>query len=147
MTTTRSERLASISLLALRLGAAGLLFLGHGLPKLSDASARAGRFADPIGLGPELGFALVIFSEVVCAVLVAAGLLTRLATLPVLVFFLVAALVHHAADPWPKRELPVLYFTAFLAILVQGAGRYSLDAWLARRKERSGLRTAPDATP
>jgi putative oxidoreductase len=147
MATNGSERLTSISLLLLRVGAAGLLFYGHGLGKLANASERAGRFADPIGLGPELGFALVVFSEVVCAALVAVGFLTRIATVPILTFFLVAALVHHAADPWPKRELPLLFFTAFLPILLLGAGRYSVDGWIRSLRERSATRTGPDAAP
>ena len=104
---------------------------------------RAPRFADPIGLGPELGFALVVFAEVVCSALVALGFLTRLATIPILIFMLVAALVQHAADPWGKRELPFLFFTAFLPILLMGAGRYSVDGWLRSRKERSATHTAP----
>jgi len=146
--THRQQRLTSISLLLLRLGAAGLLFFGHGLPKLANATERAGRFADPIGLGPELGFALVVFSEVVCAALVALGFLARLATIPILIFFFVAGMIHHAADPWAKRELPILFFTAFLPILLQGPGRYSIDGWIRSRRAGSDSRTGPDeATP
>jgi putative oxidoreductase len=142
--THRQERLTSISLLLLRLGAASLLIFGHGLPKLANATERAGRFADPIGLGPELGFALVVFSEVVCAALVALGFLARLATIPILIFFFVAGMIHHAADPWAKRELPILFFTAFLPILLQGPGRYSIDGWIRSRRAGSDSRTGPD---
>lgn len=145
--TNDSRRVLSTALLLLRLGAASLLFFGHGLPKLANLTERAPRFADPIGLGPELGFALVVFSEVVCATLVAVGFFTRLATIPILAFFLVAALIHHAPDPWPKRELPLLFFTAFLPMLLLGAGRYSVDGWLRSRRERSASRSGPDAAP
>ena len=137
------SRLTSISLLLLRVGAAGLLFFGHGLPKLANASERASRFANPIGVGPELGFALVVFSEVVCTTLVAVGLLTRLATIPILIFFFVAGMIHHVADPWPKRELPILFFIAFLPILLQGPGRWSIDGWLRSRRARSGSHSGP----
>jgi putative oxidoreductase len=145
--TNGSERVLSTALLLLRLGAASLLFFGHGLPKLASFTERAPRFADPIGLGPELGFSLVVFSEVVCAALVAVGFLTRLVTIPILVFFLVAALIHHAPDPWPKRELPLLFFTAFFPMLLLGAGRYSVDGWLRSRRAGPGSRTGPDAAP
>lgn len=145
--TNGSDRLTSVSLLLLRVGAAGLLFYGHGLGKLLQYSERAPRFSDPIGLGPETGFALVVFAEVLCAALVAVGFLARLATVPILVFMLVAALIHHAADPWPRRELPLLFFTAFLPILLMGAGRYSVDGWMRSRKERSATRTAPAEAP
>ncbi|HET9252252.1 MAG TPA: DoxX family protein [Candidatus Eisenbacteria bacterium] len=145
--TNGSDRLTSISLLLLRVGAGGLLLYGHGIAKLLGYAERAPGFADPIGLGPELGFALVVFAEVLCAALVALGFLTRLATVPILGFMLVAALIHHAADPWPKRELPLLFFTAFLPILLMGAGRYSVDGWFRSRKERSATRTAPAGAP
>jgi putative oxidoreductase len=145
--TNGSDRITSISLLLLRIGAAGLLFYGHGLGKLLGYAERAPRFADPVGLGPEVGFALVVFAEVLCAALVAVGFLTRFATVPILVFMLVAAMIHHAADPWPKRELPLLFFTAFLPILLMGAGRYSVDGWLRSRKEGSETRTAPAGGP
>jgi putative oxidoreductase len=133
---------ASLGLLLLRLGAGGLLLFGHGWGKLMNYGERAGRFSDPIGLGPELGFALVVFTEVVCSALVMVGLLTRLATIPALIFFGVAAFVHHAADPWPRRELPLLFGVAFLALLLAGAGRFSVDAWWSAR--RRGVRPIAD---
>jgi len=120
----------SIGLLILRLGAAGMLLYGHGWSKLMHFGERLGTFADPIGLGSEVSFVLVVFAEVLCSVLVILGLLTRLAVVPLLIFCVVAVFVQHLHDPWPRKELPLLYAIPFLTLLFTGPGRYSLDARL-----------------
>jgi putative oxidoreductase len=127
---------ASLGLLVLRLGMGGLLFFGHGLPKLARFGERLGSFADPIGLGPQASFLLVLFAEVACAWLVMLGLFTRLAAVPILLFTLVAAFVQHAADPWARREVALLFGVPALALVLTGPGRWSLDA-------RLGLRLGP----
>jgi len=124
---------SSIGLLVLRLGAGGLLLTGHGWGKLMDAAARAHSFADPIGLGPVLSFWLVVFAEVLCSGLVMLGFLTRLSSVPPVIFFAVAGLIQHAHDPWAKRELAFIYGVPFLALLFLGGGRFSLDAALGTR--------------
>lgn len=119
---------ASLGLLVLRLGAGGLLLGSHGWGKLMNIAAQAPRFADPIGLGPGPSFGLVVFAEVLCSAFVMVGLLTRLSTLPILIFLAVAAFIQHAHDPWPRREFPLIFAVPFLALLLTGAGRFSLDA-------------------
>jgi putative oxidoreductase len=128
MKEPRSDLVNSIGLLVLRLGAGGFLLCGHGWGKLVSASAKAPEFANPIGIGPVPSFWLVVFAEVVCSSLVMVGFLTRLSTLPILVFLTVAGFIQHAHDPWPRRELAFVYAVPFLALLVTGAGRFSLDA-------------------
>ena len=120
----------SIGLLALRLGAGGLLLFGHGWRKLTHFSEMSARFSDPIGLGPVTGLALVTFAEVICAALVMLGFLTRFATIPLVIFFCVAGFIQHAHDPWGKRELAFIYAVPFVALLFTGPGRFSLDARL-----------------
>jgi putative oxidoreductase len=124
---------ASAGLLVLRVGTAALLFFGHGLPKLQHFGARFGSFADPIGLGGPASFVLVVFTEVVCAVLIGLGLFTRAAAVPILLFTLIAAFVHHAADPWRNKELALLYAVPAVTLLCTGPGRYALDARRRRR--------------
>jgi len=123
----------SLGLLVLRLGAGGLLLIGHGWGKLTNAGTRAATFADPIGLGPVPSFWLVVGAEVVCAALVMAGLFTRLATLPIIGFLFVAGFIHHAQDPWPRRELAFIFMIPFVALLLAGPGRHSLDGLLGIR--------------
>ena len=144
-------------LLLLRVGIAGYL-TPHGWSKLQRLLA--GDFAfmgDPIGLGPTASLYLVVFAELVCPVLVVVGLATRLAALPVVFSMGVAAFVSHGADPWTMEEgarrffaqeaqfwgskQPALMFlVVFLALALTGAGRFSLDAVVARwwRRRRAG---------
>lgn len=125
----------SIGLLVLRIGAGGLLLYGHGWGKLTHFNERAAGFADPIGLGPAASLALVTFAEVLCSALVIVGFVTRLATIPCITFFAVAFFIHHAHDPWPKRELALVFAVPFVALLFLGPGGFSLDAKLGRRDD------------
>ncbi len=138
MTTDTKGVLHSTGLLILRLGSAGLLLGGHGWSKLMHFSERTADFPNPIGVGATASLALVVFAEVICSLLVIVGLATRLASAPVVIFFLVAGFIQHAPDPWQKKELAFVYMIFFLALLFTGAGRFSLDAAIARRKLRAG---------
>ena len=131
---------ASVGLLLLRLGTGALLLFAHGWPKLLHFQERLTNFADPIGMGPQVSFVLVVFAEVVCSILVMLGFLTRLAIVPLLIFFMVAAFVQHLPDPFGRKELPLLYAVSYLTILITGPGRYSLDSRLGIRIGQPGRR-------
>jgi len=51
---------------------------------------------------------------------------------PLIVFFSVAGFIHHAHDPWARRELAFVCGLVFLALLSLGGGRFSLDAVLGQ---------------
>ena len=81
---------------------------------------------------------LVGFAEFFCALAVAIGLAGRLAALPLVVNFAVAAFVFHAGDPFARRELAVHYFVAFAALALSGPGRLSVDGlWATLKASRS----------
>lgn len=130
--SSAKERLQSVGLLVLRLGVGGLLLYGHGWGKITKFAERAPKFADPIGLGSETSFALVVFAEVFCATAVMLGLATRFAAVPIVIFSLVAAFVQHGADPFDDKELALIYGVPMLALIFTGGGRYSLDAAIGR---------------
>src|SRR4051812_8264687 len=85
--------LTSFALLTLRLWLGLTIFLNHGIGKLKAFDSMAPSFADPFKLGHTASFALVVFAEVVASALVAAGLLTRLGAL-VLVVNMATAFVY-----------------------------------------------------
>lgn len=129
----------NLGLLVLRVSFGCLMMLGHGLPKLMNFGQMSESFPDPIGLGKSISLSLAIFAEFGCGLLLILGLLTRLATIPLITTMAVAALLVHGSDPWQKQEMAVVYLAAFVSILVAGGGLFSLDAvlrsWFFRERK------------
>jgi len=120
-----------LGLLIGRLMFGGIMALSHGWVKLSGFSEMATKFADPIGLGAKPSLVLAIFAEFFCAILVMAGALTRLATIPLITTMGVAFFIVHRADPFPRKELALMFLTAWVVLLLTGPGRFSVDYLLA----------------
>lgn len=105
--------------------------LTHGYPKLEKLLAGGEiQFFDFMGIGAAASLALAVFAEVICSVLLALGLGTRLASIALAITMGVAAFLRHAEDPFAKKEQALLYLLIFLTLLVFGPGRYSLDSML-----------------
>ena len=122
----------SLGLLLLRVSVGGMMLLAHGWGKLTSFAERSSSFPDPLGVGSSLSMALATGAEAFCALAVILGFATRWAAVPLMVTMLVAALIIHGDDPWAKKEFALLYFFPFATLLLTGAGRYSLDAFLRR---------------
>lgn len=151
MQAQRQNITTSIGLLVLRVGF-GVYLATHGWGKVQMLLAgQLGQFGDPIGLGSELSLVLVMIAEFLCGLLVVLGLATRYAAVPPVIAMAVAAFVVHGGDPWTmgraaelfmsgateswaSKEPALLFLVAFLGLGFTGAGRYSLDAWIARRR-------------
>jgi putative oxidoreductase len=121
--------------LLLRLVLGGLMAY-HGYQKFAAYDQILPMFTDIIGIGTKLSFNLVIFAELVCGLLVAIGLLTRFAIIPIFITMCVAFFVAHAADPFQNKELPFTFLLLAIVVFVLGSGRYSVDALLFRSKNR-----------
>jgi putative oxidoreductase len=114
----------------------GSLMAYHGYQKFASYDQILPMFSDIIGIGAKLSFNLVIFAELVCGILVAIGLLTRLAVIPIFITMCVAYFVAHAADPFQNKELPFTVLLLAIVVFVLGSGRYSVDALLFKSKNR-----------
>ena len=123
-------------LLALRLIACLSLFLKHGTEKLFSFSAMNAHFPGAAILGVSPLLLLATLSDGICSLLMLVGLATRWAALVTLVnIFGAWAVIHHFAffgHGADHGELIVVYLAAFVALLLAGPGRFSLDARLAR---------------
>ncbi|MCZ2100225.1 MAG: DoxX family protein [Chitinophagales bacterium] len=113
------------------------LFYGHGYGKLVKLFSGAEiKFLDPIGLGMKLSFYLATFADAICAIFLILGLFTRFTTIALIFTFLVILYQHGIveADGFDIMELRYLYFGGFVALMFTGAGKYSLDHYLATKK-------------
>ena len=123
-----------LALLLFRIAAAAFM-LTHGIPKLSKLlSGDEIQFADPYGFGPVTSFVLVIFAEFLCSILVMLGLATRLAAIPLVFNMATAVVLVHAKDPFAVKEKALLFLIIFGLLAVFGAGRYSLDHMISRKR-------------
>jgi putative oxidoreductase len=109
-----------VGLLLLRLWLGASMFTLHGLGKVERLQADPVQFADPFGFGPG------------ASLLLALGLGTRWAALALSVTMATAFVFAHGMALSGERsgELPFVYAAGFVAILVMGPGRYSVDARL-----------------
>tara|TARA_R110001583_G_scaffold25760_6_gene93085 strand:+ start:317 stop:736 length:420 start_codon:yes stop_codon:yes gene_type:complete len=128
------EKLLDILILALRVTIAAFM-LTHGFGKLNLLfSGNEIQFPDPMGVGATSSLGLAVFAEVICSILIGLGLVTRLASIPLIVTMLVAIFMIHGADPFAKKEFALLYLIVYLAVFVVGGRKYSLDALLLKKK-------------
>lgn len=85
-----------------------------------------------LGLGAPLSLGLATFAEFFCSILLILGLCTRLAVLPLLITIVVILNLHHWQF-YGEHELVPAFLAAFLAILLLGPGKYSLDARISKK--------------
>jgi putative oxidoreductase len=127
------DAVASNGLAALRLGLGLAMLLGHGLGKLRGFGQMKDGFqvpeVAPLSLmSPQVALLAVIAAEVGAAALLVVGLMTRPAAFVLGFTMAVAAFGAHAGDPFAAREPALLYLFGCVALVLGGAGAWSLDA-------------------
>ncbi len=107
--------------------------LPHGYTKLIHYAERKEKFMDFLGLGGAFSLALVIFAEFFCSILLAAGFLTRLTVIPLIITMFVAVFIRHNGEIFGDGETGFLFLTIYSVIFLLGAGRYSADKVLLKK--------------
>lgn len=140
-TGSGSQTATDIGLLILRLGCAIPLLVLHGGPRLQRATNYflTGEpwgfvaMVEQTGLPYPLVFAVLsTLAESLGALLLAAGVLVRLAALTIAINMTVAVVSEFAkGDP---IELPGLFLSMSLALALTGGGRFALGRLISRRR-------------
>jgi len=109
----------------------GLLFLKEGWSKLNDFAGTCEYFGQ-LGIPfPELNAYLVGYTEFLGGLLLLLGLFTRLAAVPIALTMVVAILTAHREGGW---SYPLLILATCIGLLQSGAGPFSLDKRLSRKR-------------
>jgi putative oxidoreductase len=117
--------------------AVGLLFVSTGWGKVHDIP-KVTHFFETLGI-PAPGFqaVLVSYSELLCGTAIVVGLLTRLATIPLIVSMIVAILTAKRGDLHGLFDLVGFDEFTYLCVLVMlaiiGAGKVSVDRLIANK--------------
>lgn len=139
---------ASTGILALRLMIGLMMLVGHGIPKIQAFSQMKDNFPAPDFfplkyMSPPVALVSAIGGEVVAAALIILGLATRPAAFVLGFTMVVAAFDVHGSAPWfmgpgvaAAKEPALLYLIPMIAIILSGAGAYSLDAGLYKEGKR-----------
>lgn len=144
--------LAPVVLLALRL-LVGICFFNTGLGKLTHLD-KTTEFFESLQIPlPHLNAMMAGTTEMVGGMLLAAGLLSRLASVPLAVTMVVALLTAHLdttkelfSSPDKFIELaPIPFLMTVLVVIAFGPGRLSVDGWIACRWSRCHVADAGKA--
>lgn len=136
---TSSKTYQDISLLIARVFTGYLMLSLHGWGKITAGTDRwkglGSGLSDLIGLdflSIPLGF-MASFAESIGALLIILGLTSRLAAF-LLAFTMFVAVYKKLPGGIKGAELPLLFLCLSLVIMLSGAGKYSLDHLLKRKK-------------
>lgn len=97
----------------------------------------AEKFPFPFSAIPvDVSWALVTWFEILGAIALVLGLATRFFSLSLMILTVVAIFSVHAGNGYTISEggwkLPLMYLVMFLPLLLSGAGKLSLDHWIAK---------------
>lgn len=137
------SKFSDFGILLLRIGA-GLIFIFiHGLGKITGGPPlweRLGGTMKNFGINffPVFWGFMAAFTEFFVPMLLILGFLYRPST-ALLAFVMIAAATNHLVnqDPWGKIAYPLMMVIVFISMFLIGPGKYSVDEYLKRRKQKN----------
>ncbi len=135
--TKYSDNSLSFAFLLLRIMLGGLI-IPYGYLKLVHFAQYSPGFTDPFHVGSTVSYILVIFAEFFCGIFVLLGLMTRFATIPLIINMAVIVFyVNHGhfsnASQYPNTQIvPTMFLAGFIVLLFTGPGKISMDRLIGK---------------
>jgi putative oxidoreductase len=127
------EKLAQYGPLPIRI-LAGIAFIIHGLPKLSDIAGTEDFFANMIGLPAEMALPIGLL-EVIGGIALLVGALTRIASILLIIEMIGSTIVAKLSRGFVGGyELDLLLMAISISLLLTGPGRISVE-WNVLKRE------------
>lgn len=119
----------------------GIMLLQFGLRQISDFGMTKDLFPAVLGMSSEMSLILMVTIEIVCSVLIMAGLCTRISCVPPFVAMAVAEIFLRSNPvggsmlmPWQQQNyLPVMFMGIYFFLFLVGPGKISVDYLLSLR--------------
>ena len=140
---------ASLGILVLRVLIGLMMLVGHGIPKIQNYATIKDRFYVPDFfplslMSSPVSLLAAIVAEVGASVLIILGVATRPAAFLLGFTMVVAVFGVKGSAPWfvspptvmDAKELGLLYLVPMIAIILSGAGAFSMDAALYKETRR-----------
>ena len=116
----------------------GFAMLSHGFTKLQMLiDGGEIQFFNFLGFGPKISLILTVFAEFVCSIFLILGLFTRVAAGFLIFTMAIAAFVVLGTEGFDKKELSLLYLAIYIIIITFGAGKFSVDYMIEKRRRAS----------
>jgi putative oxidoreductase len=127
------EKLAQYGPLPIRI-LAGIAFIIHGLPKLSDIAGTEDFFANMIGLPAAMALPIGLL-EVIGGIALLVGVLTRIASILLIIEMIGSTIVAKLSRGFVGGyELDLLLMAISISLLLTGPGRISVE-WNVLKRE------------
>lgn len=143
------ESTASLGILALRVMIGLMMLIGHGIPKIQDYAQRSVLFPVPNffplnHMSPQVSLMTCIAAEVFATIMIILGFAMRPAAFALGLCMVVVVFSYHHSAPWffepptlvECKELGLLYLIPMIALILTGAGSYSLDSAIYKEGKR-----------
>jgi putative oxidoreductase len=131
LSTNYSAGAFNTAILLLRL-TAGVLMLMIGYDKLVHFQEHIPKMINFMGIGQKVSLILVVFAEFFCSAILIIGLFTRFACIPLIITMCVALFKVHNADFFGDGQTATLFLGCFIALLLIGPGKISVDGMIGK---------------
>jgi len=131
LSTKYSAGAFNMATLLLRL-TMGIVAVYYGYKLMADYSNSKNTTQQVFGLSQEISLLLKIFIKLLCGLLVVFGLFSRIAAGMIVIYLGYVLYAQYHLQFFGSGNFALIFFGGFMAILLLGPGKYSVDSAMGR---------------